>query len=112
MHRRTRRTLWILAAVLLLLAVAVFSAPRLRRRLRGCSPSPTAFIYINLKPVRSFLHKDLKPPRRDPEYQQFVDAPAFDWERDLDQVAIALHRMPDPKAPTGRSLIPWSWSAT
>jgi hypothetical protein len=36
-----------------------------------------------------------------PEYQQFVDATGIDWERDLDQVAIALHRMPDPNGPNG-----------
>ena len=36
-----------------------------------------------------------------PEYQQFIDATGIDWERDLDQVAIALHRMPDPNGPNG-----------
>jgi hypothetical protein len=36
-----------------------------------------------------------------PEYQQFVDATGIDWERDLDQAAIALHRMPDPSGPNG-----------
>jgi len=36
-----------------------------------------------------------------PEYQQFVDATGVDWERDVDQVAIALHRMQDPKGPNG-----------
>ena len=36
-----------------------------------------------------------------PEYQQFVDATGIDWERDLDQVAIALHRMPNPNGPNG-----------
>jgi hypothetical protein len=51
--------------------------------------------------VRTFLHKDLKPPQRVPEYQQFVDATGIDWERDLDQIAVALHRMPDPEGPNG-----------
>jgi hypothetical protein len=64
-------------------------------------PESDGILYFNLKPVRAFLHKDLKPPRRVPEYQQFVDATGVDWERDLDQVAIALHRMPDPKGPNG-----------
>jgi hypothetical protein len=36
-----------------------------------------------------------------PDYQKFVDATGIDWERDLDQVAIALHRMPDPNGPNG-----------
>jgi hypothetical protein len=51
--------------------------------------------------MRVFLHKDLKPPQRVPEYQQFVDATGIDWERDLDSAAIALHRMPDPNGPNG-----------
>ena len=36
-----------------------------------------------------------------PEYQQFIDAIGIDPERDIDQVAIALHRMPDPNGPNG-----------
>jgi hypothetical protein len=30
-----------------------------------------------------------------------VDATGIDWEHDLDQAAIALHRMPDPNGPNG-----------
>jgi hypothetical protein len=101
MHRRTRRTLWILAAVLLLLAVAVFLRSKAPPEAARLLPESDGIIYINLKPVRAFLRKDLKPPRRVPEYQQFVDATGVDWERDLDQVAIALHRMPDPRGPNG-----------
>jgi hypothetical protein len=101
MHRRTRRTLWILAAVLLLLAVAVFLRSKAPPEAARLLPESEGIVYINLKPVRVFLHKDLKPPRRVPEYQQFVDATGIDWERDLDQVAIALHRMSDPRGPNG-----------
>jgi len=36
-----------------------------------------------------------------PEYQQFIESIGIDPERDLDQVAIALHRMPDPNGPNG-----------
>jgi hypothetical protein len=36
-----------------------------------------------------------------PEYQEFVDATGIDWERDLDQAAIGLHRMQDPNGPNG-----------
>jgi hypothetical protein len=101
MHRRTRRTLWILAAVLVFLAVAVFLRSKAPPEAARLLPESDGIIYLNLKPVRSFLHKDLPPPRRVPEYQQFVDATGVDWERDLDQVAIALHRMQDPKGPNG-----------
>lgn len=101
MHRRTRRTLWILAAVLLLLAVAVFLRSKAPPEAARLLPESDGILYINLKPVRAFLRKDLKPPHRVPEYQQFVDATGVDWERDIDQVAITLHRMPDPRGPNG-----------
>ncbi|MGD0731709.1 MAG: hypothetical protein ABR956_10625 [Terracidiphilus sp.] len=101
MHRRTRRTLWILAAVLLLLAVAVFLRSKAPPEAARLLPESDGILYFNLKPVRVFLHKDLKPPTRAPEYQQFVDATGIDWERDLDQVAIGLHRMQDPNGPNG-----------
>jgi len=101
MHRRTRRTLWIMAAVLLLVTVAVFLRSKAPPEAARLLPESDGILYINLKPVRAFLHKDLKPPSRVPEYQQFVDATGVDWEQDLDQVAIALHRMSDPNGPNG-----------
>jgi hypothetical protein len=101
MHRRTRRTLWIVAAVLLLLAVAVFLRSKAPPEAARLLPESDGILYINLQPIRVFLHKDLKPPRRVPDYEQFVDATGIDWERDLDQAAIALHRMPDPNGPNG-----------
>jgi hypothetical protein len=101
MHRRTRRTLWILAAVLFLLAVAIFLRSKAPPEAARLLPESDGIIYINLKPAHSFTHKDLHPPKRVPDYQQFVDATGIDWEHDLDQVAIALHRMPDPNGPNG-----------
>ena len=101
MNRRTRRTLWIVAAVLLLLAVAVFLRSKAPPEAARLLPESDGIIYLDLKPFHSFLHKEMKPPRRVPEFQQFVDATGFDWERDLDQAAIALHRMPDPNGPNG-----------
>ena len=101
MHRRTRRTLFIVAAVLLFLAVAIFLRSKAPPEAARLLPESDGILYVDFKPVRAFFHKDLKPPRRVPEYQQFVDATGIDWERDLDQVAIALHRMPDPHGPNG-----------
>jgi hypothetical protein len=101
MHKRTRRSLWTVAAVLLLLAVAIFLRSKAPPEAARLLPESDGILYFNLKPARAFFRKDLKPPRRVPEYQQFVDATGIDWERDLDQVAIALHRMPDPNGPNG-----------
>jgi hypothetical protein len=89
------------AAVLVLLAVAVFLRSKAPPEAARLLPESDGIIYINLTPFRAFFHKDLKPPRRVPEYQEFVDATGIDWERDLDQAAIALHRMPDPNGPNG-----------
>lgn len=101
MHKRTRRTLIVVAGVVLVLAVAVFLRSKAPPEAARLLPESDGIIYFNLKPVRTFLHRNLKPPRRVPEYQQFVDATGVDWERDLDSAAIALHRMPDPNGPNG-----------
>jgi hypothetical protein len=101
MHKRTRRTLLVVAGVVLLLAVAIFLRSKAPPEGARLLPESDGIIYFNLKPVRTFLHQDLKPPRRVPEYQEFVDATGVDWERDLDSAAIALHRMPDPNGPNG-----------
>jgi len=101
MNRRTRRTLWIVAAVLLFLAVAVFLRSKAPPEAARLLPESDGILYINLNPVRAFFHKDLKPPERVPEYQQFITAIGIDPERDVDEAAIALHRMADPSGPNG-----------
>jgi hypothetical protein len=101
MNRRTRRTLWIVAAVLLFLAVAIFLRSKAPPEAARLLPESDGIIYVNLRPVRAFLHKNLKPPEHVPEYQQFIDAVGIDPERDLDEAAIALHRRPDPSGPNG-----------
>ena len=101
MNKRTRRTLFIVAAVLILLAIAIFLRSKAPPEAARLLPESDGILYVHLKPMRAFLHKDLKPPQRVPEYQQFVDATGVDWERDLDEAAIALHRMKDPNGPNG-----------
>ncbi len=101
MNRRTRRTLLVVAAVLVLLAVAVFLRSKAPPEAARLLPESDGILYLNLKPVRTFFKKEMKPPQRVPEYQQFVDATGIDWEKDLDQAAIALHRMNDPHGPNG-----------
>jgi hypothetical protein len=101
MLRRTRRTLWIVAAVLLVLAAAIylrFKAPPEAARLL---PESDGIVYVNLRPLRALVRKNLKPVMRAPEYQSFIDATGIDWERDLEEAAVALHRMPDPHGPNG-----------
>lgn len=98
------RTLYsLLAAAVLVLALAVvlflrFHAPPEVARLL---PESDAIVYFNVKPVRSATHFDEKPVQTATDYAQFVSATGFRWERDLDRIAVALHRMPDPKGPNG-----------
>jgi hypothetical protein len=101
MKRRTRNTLLIVAAVLLMLALAVFLRSKAPPEAARLLPESDGIVYINLKPIRTLFHKDLKPPERVPEYRQFIEATGIDWERDLDQAAVALHRMTDPNGPNG-----------
>lgn len=104
MLRRTRRTLWIIAVVVLVLAAAVylrFKAPPESARLL---PESDGILYMNVglaRTVMQLMHTPLKPITKDPEYQKFVDAVGFDAERDLDEAAIAMHRMDNPNGPNG-----------
>ena len=101
MKRRTRRTLVVVAAVLVLLALAVFLRSKAPPEAARLLPESDGIVYVDLKPVRTFFKANLKPPERVPEYEEFVQATGIDWERDLDQVAVALHRMADPNGPNG-----------
>ena len=92
----------VVAAVLIVLAVAIFLRSKAPPEAARLLPESDGIVYINLKPVRAFFHKDLKPPVRSAEYQQFIDAIGIDPERDLDEAAIALHRMADPNGPNGQ----------
>lgn len=101
MLRRTRRTLWIVAVVLLVLAAAIylrFKAPPEAARLL---PESDGIVYVNLRPLRALIHKNLKPITRAPDYQNFIDVTGIDWERDLEEAAVAMHRMPDARGPNG-----------
>jgi hypothetical protein len=101
MHRRTRITISIVAVVLLLLAGALFlrmkSPPEVARLL----PESDGIVYLNLRPLRAATHFDQHPVQHDADYQHFIDATGINPERDLDQVAFALERMPDPNGPNG-----------
>ncbi len=101
MNRRTRRTFLVVAAVLLLLALAIFLRSKAPPEAARLLPESDGILYVNLRPVHTFFRVKLKPPQRVPEYEEFVDATGIDWERDLDEAAIALHRMPDPNGPNG-----------
>jgi len=101
MSRRTRRTLLIVAAVLVLVALAVFLRSKAPPEAARLLPECEGIVYVDFRPIRTFFHRELKPPEHALYYQQFINAIGIDPERDLDQAAIALHRMSDPNGPNG-----------
>jgi len=87
------------AAVLAVLAAAIFLRSKAPPEAARLLPESDGIVFVNLKPMRVFFHKDLKPARPVPDYQEFIDATGIDWERDLDEAAVALHRIADPNDP-------------
>ena len=100
-RKRTLYSLGIASALLLALGVLVFlrwhAPPEVARLL----PESDAILYLNLKPARAASHFDQQPMNPAPEYASFVAGTGFRWDRDLDRIAIALHRMPNPNGPNG-----------
>ena len=101
MLRRTRRTLWIVFAVLFVLAAAIFLRFKAPPEAARLLPESDGIFYLNLRPLRGVLQKNLKPVMRAPEYQAFIDGTGIDPERDIEEAAIALHRMSNPRGPNG-----------
>jgi hypothetical protein len=54
-------------------------------------PGADGFFYVNLKWIRTFATGKLPAVSREPEYQKFVEDTGFQFERDLDQAAFAVH---------------------
>ena len=92
MRRRTRLTLLIVllvAAILALIVVLRSQAPPEAVRLL---PGADAFVYFDLKWVRRLASlSELPPVTHDPAYEQFIQETGFQFERDLDEAAFAVH---------------------
>lgn len=101
MHRRTRITISIALVVLLLLAGALYLRRKAPPEVARLLPESDGIVYLNLRPLRVASHFDQHPVPHDPDYQHFIDATGIDPERDLDHVAFALERMPEPNGPNG-----------
>lgn len=101
MHRRTRLTIAIVALFLLLVAGAIYLRKKAPPEAARLLPESDGIVYLNLRPLRTAAHFDKHPVDRDADYQRFIDVTGVVPERDLDEAAFALHRMPDPKGPNG-----------
>jgi hypothetical protein len=80
------------AAVVALVVVLRKHAPPEPARLL---PGADGFLYVDLQWVRrANVAGELPPASHDLEYQQFIEATGFQFERDLEQVAFAIHYPP------------------
>lgn len=81
----------IAATVTLIVQLRKHAPPEPARMLPGAD----AFLYINLRWIRTLNAFDRLPPvSHDPEYEQFIQETGFQFERDLDQAAFAVHYPP------------------
>ena len=100
-HRRTKLSIAIVLVVLLLLAGAIYLRKEAPPEAARLLPESDGIVYFNLRPLRAATHFDQHPVEHAPEYQHFIDATGIQFERDLDEAAFAIHRMPDAKGPNG-----------
>ncbi len=92
---RIRRRLPIILSVLLI-AAAVALAVVLRKHAppepARLLPGADGFVYINLQWMRrANIAGQLPAVPHDPDYEQFIQATGFQFERDLDEAALAIH---------------------
>jgi hypothetical protein len=92
MRRRTRLTILsvlVLAAALVVIVLLRSQAPPEPARLL---PGAEAFAYVDLKWVRRLDRLGHVPPvPHDPDYDQFIKETGFQFERDLNEAAFAVH---------------------
>jgi hypothetical protein len=101
MPRRTKATIIIILLILLLVALAAYLRRKAPPEVARLLPESDCILYFNLRPLRTYTHFDRTQVPHDPQYQSFIDATGFEFERDLDEVAFGLHRMPNPLGPNG-----------
>jgi hypothetical protein len=106
---RIRRRLPIILAVLLI-AAAVALAVVLRKHAppepARLLPGADGFVYVNLGWMRrANIAGELPGVPHDPDYEKFIQATGFQFERDLDEAALAIHypaRLPGTKSDSGQ----------
>lgn len=93
MRLKRRLPVWI---AVLLVAAALVAVVQLRRRAppeaARLLPGADGFFYVNLKWLRTLKAIGQLPPvPHDPDYERFLQETDFQFERDLDEAAFAIH---------------------
>jgi hypothetical protein len=100
MRKRTAYTLLAVLAFVCALAVAVYLRQKSPPEVARLLPESDAILFVNVKPVRIATHFDQKPISPN-SFKEFIDATGILPERDIDEMAFALHEMPDANGPNG-----------
>ena len=74
-------------------------------------PESDGILYVNLKPMRTFLPKDMKPPQRVPSTSSLWTPPASIGSETSTKWPSLCTACPTPMAPTAQSPTPWCWWA-
>jgi hypothetical protein len=92
---RIRRRVPIVLAVLLVaaaVALAVFLRKHAPPEPARLLPGGDGYVYVNLQWMRrANITGELPAVPHDPDYEQFIQATGFQFERDLDEAALAIH---------------------
>ncbi len=93
--RVRKNYLWVVVALIVIVG-GIVTAILLRKQAAPDAvrllPDSDAVLYINLEPIRLLTDLGKNPPKeRDPQYEDFVQQTGFEFERDLDKAAFAIH---------------------
>ena len=93
--RSRKNQLWVVVALVVIVG-GIVTAVLLRRRAAPDAvrllPESAAVLYINFEPIRLLTGLGKNPPKeRDPQYEDFVRQTGFEFERDLERAAFAIH---------------------
>jgi len=97
-----RRKLWVALAVVLLaaaIAAVVYLRSRAAPEAARLLPESDGVLFVNLRLMRrAHVFGEPPPVAYDSDYEQFVKETGFQFERDLDQAAFAVHAPSSPAA--------------
>src|SRR5437764_3577084 len=88
----------IVIAIMVLLGAAIYLRSRAAPEATRLLPEADTVLYFNLRPVRLATNFGRKQIGHDPEYEEFVRQTGFQFERDLDEAAFAIHSANPPQA--------------
>ena len=102
-RKRSWWPVWLGVGLLATLAVLLYLRAKAPPEAARLLPESDAILYANLRPLRALTRGNNDTPKiaRSRDFQAFINATGIVPERDLDSVAFALHRMPDPHGPNG-----------